>query len=68
MVQSKYFQEYRILLPLEVTEYQRGQLYAVAEVSKNETGGGDGVQVSNFITIQVPVRYNLMINTSIRLK
>ncbi|VDM47823.1 unnamed protein product [Toxocara canis] len=41
------FQEYRVLLPLEVTEYQRGQLYTVAEVSKNETGGGDGVEASS---------------------
>ncbi|MFH4973470.1 hypothetical protein AB6A40_000179 [Gnathostoma spinigerum] len=37
--------EYRVLLPLEVSEYERGQLYAVAETSKNETGGGDGVEV-----------------------
>lgn len=42
------FQEYRILLPLAVDEYQRAQLYAVAETSKNETGGGDGVQVDFF--------------------
>jgi len=26
-------------------QYQVGQLYAVAETSKNETGGGDGVKV-----------------------
>lgn len=43
------FQEYRILLPLAVDEYQRAQLYAVAETSKNETGGGDGVQVDFFL-------------------
>ena len=26
-------------------QYQVGQLYAVAEASKNETGGGEGVKV-----------------------
>ncbi|GLD74358.1 phosphatidylinositol transfer protein alpha isoform-like protein [Lates japonicus] len=28
-----------------VEEYQVGQLYTVAEASKNETGGGEGVEV-----------------------
>lgn len=37
--------EYRIPLPISVDEYKIGQLYAVAEASKNETGGGDGVEV-----------------------
>ena len=37
--------EYRIPLPISVEEYQIGQLYGVAEASKNETGGGDGVEV-----------------------
>ena len=37
--------EYRIPLPISVEEYQIGQLYAVAEASKHETGGGDGVEV-----------------------
>ncbi|CAB3980702.1 phosphatidylinositol transfer alpha isoform-like [Paramuricea clavata] len=37
--------EYRIPLPISVEEYQIGQLYAVAEASKNETGGGDGIEV-----------------------
>uniref|UniRef100_A0A914Q8M4 Phosphatidylinositol transfer protein n=1 Tax=Panagrolaimus davidi TaxID=227884 RepID=A0A914Q8M4_9BILA len=37
--------EYRVLLPLEVSEYQRGQLFSVAEASKNETGGGEGVEI-----------------------
>ncbi|CAD5214075.1 unnamed protein product [Bursaphelenchus okinawaensis] len=37
--------EYRIPMPLSVDEYQRGQLYSVSEASKNETGGGEGVQV-----------------------
>uniref|UniRef100_A0A4W4F5B0 Phosphatidylinositol transfer protein alpha isoform n=1 Tax=Electrophorus electricus TaxID=8005 RepID=A0A4W4F5B0_ELEEL len=37
--------EYRVLLPISVEEYQVGQLYSVAEASKNETGGGEGVEV-----------------------
>lgn len=37
--------EYVIPLPISVEEYQIGQLYAVAEASKNETGGGEGVEV-----------------------
>ncbi|KAF6210317.1 hypothetical protein GE061_013421 [Apolygus lucorum] len=37
--------EYRIPLPLTVEEYQIGQLYSVAEASKNETGAGEGVEV-----------------------
>ena len=28
-----------------VLQYQVGQLYSVAEASKNETGGGEGVEV-----------------------
>eukprot|EP00062_Callorhinchus_milii_P011660 gi/632957846/ref/XP_007894707.1/ PREDICTED: phosphatidylinositol transfer protein alpha isoform [Callorhinchus milii] len=35
----------RVLLPISVEEYQVGQLYSVAEASKNETGGGEGVEV-----------------------
>lgn len=31
-----------VFLPLK---YQIGQLYSVAEASKNETGGGEGVEV-----------------------
>ena len=37
--------EYRIVLPVSVEEYQVGQLYSVAEASKNETGGGEGIEV-----------------------
>ncbi|CAH0685778.1 unnamed protein product [Chilo suppressalis] len=37
--------EYRVTLPLTVEEYQVAQLYCVAEVSKNETGGGEGIEV-----------------------
>ncbi|KAH7729142.1 phosphatidylinositol transfer protein [Aphelenchoides avenae] len=37
--------EYRIPLPFTLEEYQRGQLYAVAESSQRETGGGEGVEV-----------------------
>lgn len=32
-------------LPMTVEEYQVAQLYSVAEASKNETGGGEGVEV-----------------------
>jgi hypothetical protein len=37
--------EYRVVLPLTVEEYQVGQLWSVAEASKQETGGGEGVEV-----------------------
>jgi len=37
--------EFRITLPMSVEEYNIGQLYNVAEVSRNETGGGEGVEV-----------------------
>eukprot|EP01135_Chromosphaera_perkinsii_P000908 Nk52_evm6s153 gene=Nk52_evmTU6s153 len=37
--------EFRIPLNLSVEEYQVAQLYSVAEASKNETGGGEGVEV-----------------------
>jgi hypothetical protein len=40
--------EFRVTLPMTVEEYQVAQLYSVAEASKNETGGGEGVEVSNF--------------------
>ncbi|XP_066293521.1 phosphatidylinositol transfer protein alpha isoform-like [Branchiostoma lanceolatum] len=37
--------EFRVYLPITVPEYQVGQLWSVAEASKNETGGGEGVEV-----------------------
>ncbi|KNC74539.1 phosphatidylinositol transfer protein alpha isoform [Sphaeroforma arctica JP610] len=37
--------EYRIVMPVSVDEYQVGQLFSVMEASKNETGGGDGVEI-----------------------
>ncbi|KAJ8338854.1 hypothetical protein SKAU_G00356400 [Synaphobranchus kaupii] len=37
--------EYRVVLPCSVEEYQVGQLYSVAQASKNETGGGEGIEV-----------------------
>ncbi|XP_053871108.1 phosphatidylinositol transfer protein beta isoform-like [Malaclemys terrapin pileata] len=37
--------EFRVLLPCSVEEYQVGQLFAVAEASKNNTGGGEGIEV-----------------------
>lgn len=32
-------------MPLSVEEFQVGQLYSVTEASKNETGGGEGVEI-----------------------
>ncbi|ESO05977.1 hypothetical protein HELRODRAFT_155662 [Helobdella robusta] len=37
--------EFRIVLPMTVDEYQIAQLYSVAKASKDETGGGDGVEI-----------------------
>ncbi|KAL1501034.1 hypothetical protein ABEB36_006439 [Hypothenemus hampei] len=37
--------EYRVTLPLTVEEYQVAQLYSVAEASKDNTGGGEGIEV-----------------------
>ncbi|XP_006812237.1 phosphatidylinositol transfer protein alpha isoform-like isoform X2 [Saccoglossus kowalevskii] len=37
--------EFRVILPITVEEYQVGQLWSVAEASKNETGGGEGIEV-----------------------
>jgi len=37
--------EYRVVLPLTVEEYQAAQLFSVAEASKNETGGGEGIEI-----------------------
>lgn len=30
---------------MTVEEYQVGQLYSVADASKNETGGGEGIEI-----------------------
>ncbi|KAL3121495.1 hypothetical protein niasHT_009521 [Heterodera trifolii] len=35
----------RIVMPLTIEEYQIGQLFSVNETSRQETGGGEGVQV-----------------------
>lgn len=37
--------EFRVVMPVSMAEFQVGQLYSVAEASKNETGGGEGVEV-----------------------
>lgn len=42
---SSVIREYRIVMPLTTEEYHVGQLYGVAEASKNETGGGEGIEV-----------------------
>ena len=39
--------EFRIVLPITVDEYHAAQLWSVAEASKNETGGGEGIEVLN---------------------
>lgn len=43
--ESSTIKEYRIVLPMTVDEYHIGQLYGVAEASKKETGGGDGIEI-----------------------
>jgi len=37
--------EFRVILPLTVEEYQIAQLWSTAECSKQNTGGGEGVEV-----------------------
>lgn len=37
--------EFRIILPMTVEEYQVAQLYATAQVSLLNTGGGEGVEI-----------------------
>jgi hypothetical protein len=32
-------------MPMTLEEYHRGQVYSVAETSKRETGGGDGIEM-----------------------
>jgi len=39
--------EFRVVMPMTVEEYQVAQLWSVAEASKNETGGGEGIEVCN---------------------
>jgi len=39
--------EYRVILPISVKEYEVAQLWSVAEASKNETGGGEGIEILN---------------------
>eukprot|EP01029_Cantina_marsupialis_P028221 TRINITY_DN775881_c0_g1_i1.p1 TRINITY_DN775881_c0_g1~~TRINITY_DN775881_c0_g1_i1.p1 ORF type:complete len:305 (-),score=96.94 TRINITY_DN775881_c0_g1_i1:291-1169(-) len=36
--------EFRVPLPCDVEEFQRGQLYMVIKMSKENTGGGEGVE------------------------
>jgi hypothetical protein len=42
MVQTR---EYRVVMPLTLDEYARGQLYTTAAFSKAETSGGEGIEV-----------------------
>ena len=39
--------EFRITMPMTVEEYQVGMLHSVAAASREETGGGEGVEVLN---------------------
>ena len=45
MKPSSIIREYRIPLPLSTEEFHIGQLFGVAEASKNETGGGEGIEI-----------------------
>lgn len=45
IVGNMLIKEFRIILPLTVEEYEVAQLWSVAEMSKNETGGGEGIEV-----------------------
>ena len=40
-----FIKEFRVVMPMTVEEYQIGQLFTVAEESKNHTGNGEGVEV-----------------------
>ena len=44
-VNKMLIKEYRIVMPMTVDEYQVAQLYSVAQASKDETGGGEGIEV-----------------------
>lgn len=48
------------MLPLTVDEYQVGQLYSVAEASKAETGGGEGVEVAVWTRIDKKKRNSMI--------
>ena len=36
--------EYRILLPLTLEEYNKGQRYTIMDMNKSNTGGGEGIE------------------------
>lgn len=46
--------EYRIMLPLSVEENQIGQLWSFAEVSRLNTGGGEGVEILENVLFDIP--------------
>uniref|UniRef100_A0A1B6ER29 Phosphatidylinositol transfer protein N-terminal domain-containing protein n=1 Tax=Cuerna arida TaxID=1464854 RepID=A0A1B6ER29_9HEMI len=37
--------EYRVILPMTVEQYQVAQLYTIADMSRSETGGGEGIEI-----------------------
>lgn len=46
--------EYRIMMPLSVEENQIGQLWSFAEVSRLNTGGGEGVEILENTMFDIP--------------
>ncbi|KAG8257664.1 hypothetical protein J6590_043942 [Homalodisca vitripennis] len=38
-------QEYRVILPMTAEQYQVAQLYTIVDMSKYETGGGEGIEI-----------------------
>lgn len=42
---AKIVQQYQIPLPFTLEEHEIGKLYSVAEASKEETGGGEGIEI-----------------------
>lgn len=48
--------EFRIPMPFSAEDYHRGLLYSLCKASKNETGGGQGVEIiknENFENVEL---------------
>ena len=54
--------EYRVFMPLTVEENQIGQLWSFAEVSRVNTSGGEGVEILQNKSFEVPVNEENKIN------
>lgn len=50
--------EYRIMMPLSVEENLIGQLWSFAEVSRLNTGGGEGVEIIENNLFELPLDNN----------